>query len=102
MRFKPLRFYASQKTGEDILGNDITTSVLIGLYDGLITSWTTEEIALLDRDVTRTQRKLLTDAPLSVIRQADTIELESVQYHDINVRTDTVRWRICHIKDYFQ
>ncbi|WP_422122928.1 hypothetical protein DHX103_14450 [Planococcus sp. X10-3] len=102
MRFKPLKLYADQKTGEDVLGNPITEPVLIGLYEGLVTSWTTEEIALLDRDVTRTQRKLLTDAPVDIIRQADSIDLEGERYHDIEIRTDTVRWRICHIKDYFQ
>jgi len=102
MRFKPLRLYAANKTGEDVLGNPITESVLIGLYEGMVTSWTTQEIALLDREVTRMQRKLLTDAPIDIIRQADTIELEGESYHDIEVKTDTVRWRLCHIKDYFQ
>lgn len=102
MRFKPLKLYADQQTGSDVLGNPITEPVLIGLYEGLVTSWTTEEIALLDREVTRTQRKLLTDAPLDVIRQSDSIEIEGNSYHQVEVKTDTVRWRICHIKDYFQ
>lgn len=102
MRFKPLKLYADKETGRDVLGNPITQPVLIGLYEGLVTSWTVEEIALLDREVTRTQRKLITDAPISIIRQADSIELEGERYHDIEVRTDTVRWRICHIKGYFQ
>ena len=102
MRFKPLKLYANKETGRDVLGNPITEPVLIGLYEGIVTSWTTEEIALLDREATRTQRKLLTDAPISIIRQADSMDLEGVRYHDIDVKTDTVRWRICHIKDYFQ
>lgn len=102
MRFKPLKLYANRQTGSDVLGNPITEPVLIGLYEGLVTSWTTEEIALLDREVTRTQRKLLTDAPLDVIRQSDSIEIEGNSYHQVEVKIDTVRWRICHIKDYFQ
>lgn len=102
MRFKPLSLYENRKTGEDVLGNPITVPVLIGQYDGLVTSWTTEEIALLDREVTRTQRKLLTSAPIDVIRQADTVEIDGNSYHQVEVKTDTVRWRLCHIKDYFQ
>lgn len=101
MRFQKIKFYAEKQTGSDPLGNPITEPVLIGLYEGSISPWSVEEIALLDREVTRTRRKLITDAPKTIVRQTDRIEIDGEIYKDLEVVTDTVRWRICHVRGYF-
>lgn len=102
MRFDKLELYANKVTGSDPLGNEISEPVLIGVYQGLVTNWTTEEIALLEREVTKTQRKLMTDAPINVIKQADLIRINEHNYAFVNMRSDTVRWRVCQVRDYFQ
>lgn len=102
MRFKKLELYENNVTGTDVLGNEITVPVLIGAYQGLVTSWTAEEIALLDREVTRTQRKLMTDAPISEIKKAEKIRIDDKDYSFVMMKTDSVRWRVCQVKDYFQ
>lgn len=96
-----MELYAMQETGKDELGNPIKESVLIGEYRGKITQWTSEEIALLDRTITQTQRKLLTDAPKNVIEQAEQVEIDGVTYTLINVKSDFIRWRLCHVKERF-
>lgn len=102
MRFDRLELYDNQVTGSDELGNDITEPILIGVYQGLVTSWTSEEIALLERDVTKTQRKLMTDAPMYALKQADIIRIGEHDYSFVNMKTYTLRWRLCHVRDYFQ
>lgn len=101
MRMQPLKLFSLEETGRDELNNPIKEPVLIGIYKGTITQWTTEEIALLDREVTRTQRKLLTDAPRNVIKQADTIVIDNEAYSVVDVKSDFRRWRLCHVKGYF-
>lgn len=101
MRFEKIEFYARQIVDEDVLGNPIYDLVSIGSYAGKLTQWSTEEVALLDREVTRTQRKLLTDAPKNIIAQADSLKVEGVHYSIMDVKSDFTRWRLCHIKEHF-
>lgn len=101
MRFKPMELYALEEVDRDELNNPIKEPVLIGLYKGAITQWTTEEIALLDRDVTKTQRKLLTDTPINVIKQAERVLIDDDTYSIVDVKSDFTRWRLCHVKEYF-
>lgn len=101
MRFKPIKLFAMQETGRDELNNPIKEPVLIGLYKGAITQWSTEEIALLDREITQTQRKLLTDAPRNVLKQAETVEVESETYTIINMKSDFIRWRLAHVRAFY-
>lgn len=101
MRFEQIELYSNQKIDEDILGNPIYDDVLIGTYDGRFNNWSTEEIALLEREVTRTQRKLMTDAPLDIIKQTDFIKVGDDRYTIIDNKRDYVRWRVLHVKEYF-
>lgn len=89
-----------EETGRDELNNPILEPVLMGLYKGAITQWSTEEIALLNRDVTRTQQKLLTDAPRNVIQQADTVEVANETYSLVDIKSDFHRWRLCHVRNF--
>jgi hypothetical protein len=96
-----MELYALEEIGKDELNNPINEPVLVGLYRGKITHWTTEEIALLDREITRTQKKLLTDVPLNIIKQAKQIKINDGIYTIVDVKSDYVRWRLCHVKEYF-
>lgn len=98
MRMKSIKLFAMKEVGRDELNNPITEPVLIGLYKGVITPWKTEEIALLDRQVIQTKRKLLTDAPKRVIERADQVEVDGDTYGMNEVTTDTGRWRLCHVR----
>lgn len=100
MRLQPIQFYALKETGRDELNNPIVEPILIGLYKGAITQWTTEEIALLDREITRTQRKLLTDAPKNVIKQAETVQVGDDTYTIVEVKSDFARWRLAQVKEH--
>lgn len=101
MRMKPLTLYSLEEVGRDELNNPIQEPVAIGLYKGAITQWSTEEIALLDRQITQTQRKLLTDAPKNVIRQAERVEVEGDTYSLVDVKSDFGRWRLCHVREFY-
>lgn len=95
-----MAFYSNEEVGRDVLDNPIVEPVLIGSYRGLVTQWTTDEIALLDREITRTQRKLLTTAPRSVVKQADRVVVGDETYSIVDVKSDFVRWRLCYVKEF--
>ena len=100
MRFHDVDFYGNVKVDEDALGNPIYEEGIIGTYPATLTQWTTEEIALLDRSVTQTNRKLLTHAPINVLKQATHVYIDETKYTDIVVKSDFVRWRLCYVKEY--
>lgn len=99
MRFKDVDFYGNVKVDEDALGNPIYEEGIIGTYPATLTQWTTEEIALLDRSVTQTKRKLLTHAPVDVLKQASHLYIDGVKYGHIGVKSDFTRWRLCYVKE---
>lgn len=98
MRMKPIKLFSLEEVGRDELNNPIVEPVLIGLYEGVISQWSIEEIALLDREITKTQRKLLTDAPRSVINQAQRVDVDGETYTIMEVKKDFQRWRLCYVK----
>lgn len=100
MIFKDVPFYENKKVDEDALGNPIYDEVEIGVYRTALTQWTTEEIALLDRSVTQNNRKLLTHAPINVLKRASHVYVDDIKYTQIDVKSDYVRWRVCHVKEY--
>lgn len=102
MRFQEVKFYANQQIDEDVLGNPIYDDVLIDSYDGRFNHWSSEEVAILDRDVTRTQRKLMTGAPVDIIKQADFIIVGDDKYSIVDDKRDYIRWRILYVKEYFK
>lgn len=98
MRMLPIRFYRYEKLGEDVLGNELTELVFFNSSEGRLTNWSKEEIALLDREVTKTQRKLITHTPKEIVLQADVVEVEGDYYSISNDITDFGRWRLLKIK----
>ncbi|MCO7128393.1 hypothetical protein NIE88_21975 [Sporolactobacillus shoreicorticis] len=101
MRFLPLYLFANQQTGLDPLGNPINELVRTGESIGRFSSWTAEEIALDNRQVTQNNRKIITRATKADLLSADKIEFED-RYHSITeIRgDDTTRWRIVVVNRY--
>lgn len=99
MRFKDVAFYGKVEVGKDELKNPIYEEAIIDKYPATLTQWTTEEIALLDRTVTQTRRKLLTKAPIDVLKQTTHVYIDGVKYGDIDVKSDFSRWRLCHVRE---
>src|SRR5690625_5350096 len=100
MRLEPATFYVYEKVDEDVLGNPIYEDVPVEGYKAKVSQWTSEEIALLDRTVTQSQRKLLTDAPKSVLNSASSVFVDEDTYTITEVKSDFVRWRLCHVKEF--
>ncbi len=100
MIFKDVDFYGNVKVDEDALGNAIYEEEVIGTFPTTLTQWTTEEIALLDRTVTQNNRKLLTHAPVDVLKQTTHVYINGVKYTNIDVKSDFRRWRLCHVKEF--
>lgn len=101
MRFENVEFYEMVEVGKDVLGNPIEEEQLIGKYPAKLTQWTVEEIALLERDITQTFRKMLTTAPIDVLKRATHVYIDDKKYGNIDVKSDFVRWRLCHVKEYY-
>jgi len=100
MRLEPATFYVYEKVDEDVLGNPIFDEVPIDGYKAKITQWTSEEIALLDRSVTQSQRKLLTNAPRSVLKSAKKVLVDGDTYTITELKSDFIRWRMLHVKEF--
>lgn len=104
MRLFPLFLYADSATGEDPLGNPINELVQIGEdedYEGRFSSWTAEEIALDDRNVTVNNRKIITKTSKERLSQANKLKFDGM-YHDIkDIKGDDYgRWRIVVVNRY--
>ena len=100
MRLTDITLFVYKKTGEDALGNAIYEDVEVTGYKGKITQWTVEEIALLDRTVTQSQRKLITTAPIDVLKQANAFKIGDDTYTIVQVKSDFTRWRMAHVREY--
>lgn len=98
MRMKRVHFFALEVVDRDELNNPIYEPVPIGSYKGILTQWSLEEIAVMDREVLETHQKLLTDAPRSVLERAERVEIEGVSYAITDLKKDFRRWRLCHVK----
>lgn len=102
MRLEPATFYVYEKVDEDVLGNPIYEDVPVEGYKAKVSQWTSEEIALLDRTVTQSQRKLLTNAPRSVLKTAKKVLVNGVTYTITELKSDFIRWRMLHVKEFKQ
>lgn len=102
MIFHKAMYYKNVQTGEDVLGNPIFEKEPIGEYLTAITQWKSEEIALLDREVTQNSRKMLSKAPISVLKQSSTVSIDSYEYADIKLKSDFKRWRLCYVEEWFK
>lgn len=99
MRLTELAFYKAVSSGQDELGNEIEELKLMSLYKGRFTPWTREDIELIDRTVTKSNRKLLTLATKEQCQEADYIKLDNVVYK-INNLLDYGRWRCFYVEVY--
>ena len=100
MNWDTIEFFDELLGDPDILGNRQPTPVLIGVYDGAITPWTSEDVMMLGRQVTDVRHKLLTQAPFSVIDSAKFIKINEQAYTIIPTKKATARWRVLHVKEY--
>lgn len=86
-----------------MLGNPVTALEIFGHeYVGRFTEWTAEETALVGREVTQTQRKMLTDAPLDDCRRADGVRADAEDYRVKNVKDLHGRWRLLYLERWRQ
>lgn len=101
MIFKPLLFFKNEQMGTDELNNPIYELIPSSESEGRFSSWTAEEIALDKREATVNNRKIVTRAPLPVIKAADRVKFED-QFHDIREikGDDLTRWRILIVNRY--
>ena len=101
MRFQPLSLYKSEPLETDVLGNPINTLEKFWQSEGRFSSWTAQEIALDNRNVTVNNRKILTRASKSYLEQADKVKFEGRYYSVKEVKgSDYDRWRILIVDRY--
>lgn len=100
MRLKPITFYGDTSAEVDALGNPINEPVELGKSQGRMTHWTSEEIALMPREVTQTREKVITKAPLSMCKDASTIKYEDKTYKVEQVHEMTSRWTLLQVVAY--
>lgn len=98
MRYFPIRLLTETKNGEDVLGNPITElQESEHSYRGRFTEWTADEVSLLGRDVTQSQKKVLTDAPLNICKAASGIRADA-DYTIKDVKDLHGRWRLLYVQ----
>lgn len=106
MHYFTVHLLKAIQTGTDILGNPITTlkepCAACTEYTGRFTEWTAEDAELVGRDVTQTQRKLLTDAPLARCKEADVVRAGSEDYQITSVKDLHGRWRMLYLERWYQ
>lgn len=101
MRFQPLSLYKNESLETDALGNPINTLDKFWQADGIFSSWTAQEIALDNRNVTINNRKIITRASKSYLEQADKVKFEDRYYSVKEVKgSDYDRWRILIVDRY--
>lgn len=99
MRYLAVKLLYPSESGTDILGNPVVElSESEAEYRGRFTVWTAEEIALVGRDVTQAQRKLLTDAAITACRKASGIRIGEEDYAVKTVKDLNGRWRMLYIE----
>lgn len=100
-RLQTFQLFSESVTAKDALNNPITIPVLKTQTKGRMTSWTAEEIALLPRQVTTTQEKVIVTANLNDCLGAKTLMAASGQSYDIvEITEHTTRWTLIRVKSY--
>ena len=99
MRYFSVALLRTVQTGTDPLGNPVCTlHPTKPAYLGRFTEWTAEEMQLVGRAVTESQRKLLTNAPLSACRQATAVRAGNEDYTIQTVKDLQGRWRLLYLE----
>jgi hypothetical protein len=101
MILHPLFLYENQQVGSDALGNPINERIMFLEGDGRFSSWTSEEIALDNRDVTKNNRKILTWVKREHLERAEYVKIDG-KYHKVTEikGDDYQRWRIVVVDRY--
>lgn len=94
-----ITLYRNVKVGLDPLKNPIYEKELITKGKGQITPWTNEEIALLDRGITKTEEKLITQLSFEECGKASIIEVNGKEF-TVEQVSNNIRWRVLRIKRY--
>ncbi|MGL4284571.1 hypothetical protein [Eubacterium aggregans] len=97
MRWQAAKLFTGQQIGEDQLGNAVVERQPLCDLTVRSSPWTKEEIVLLGRDVTTSQRKFLTLRPLEQILTAKYLGIGENIY-DIEAVSDIGRYRLLTVK----
>ena len=100
MRLYPLELFSEVETSKDALQNPIYTNVSLGHGKGRMTNWSSEEIALLPREITSTHEKILTTAPEQMCLSAKYVEYRDRTYEVHMVTVFNHRWCLLGVKAY--
>ncbi len=101
MRYFRVQMLRKVNNGQDVLGNPTgTLEASDEHYRGGFTVWTAEDVQILGRDVTKTQQKMITDAPLSVCLAAAGVRTERGDFRILSVSDLNGRWRLLVVEQW--
>lgn len=96
MRWSTVELVEKIETSKDRLGNSIVEMRKVGDAKARLTQWTSEDINLYGRDLTKTARKLISK---SEINQNMLVRIDEVYYSILRVE-DLGRFYFCIIERY--
>lgn len=100
MRFQDFELIGKADVGTtDDLGNVDYPDVVLGAFTGRFTQWTADDVNVHGRDLTSSNRKLVTKAPRILCKQATAVRIDGKDYTVTNV-IDYGRWRCLYVKGY--
>lgn len=99
MKYLSIQLMYNQATEKDVLGNIVenlqpSTKEFIGRF----TEWTADEVNIKGRDVTKSQRKMLTSASLDECRTARAVFVNNETYKIKDVKDLQCRWRMLYLE----
>ncbi|OFN02631.1 hypothetical protein HMPREF2626_01595 [Aerococcus sp. HMSC062A02] len=100
MRLYPSTLYLNVDSGEkDRMGNTIYTPVKLVEGKARLANWTVQEMNLLDRKLTESTQKVLTDFRFDLANQADYIAIDSkTDKLKIKNVTQVGRWVVLYVE----
>lgn len=99
MKLEPIKLFRNKKAGVDELGNAIYEKELFTSGTGQITPWTREDIALLPREITKTEEKLITQMSFEECSKASILVINDKEF-SIEEVTNYIRWCVLRVKRY--
>lgn len=97
MKYYPAKLIGNDPSESDALGNPITALKTVGTTLVRATEWTADDVSLLGREITSSERKVLTRAPTDQINESVYLELSGIRYKITSVK-DLGRWRSVYLK----
>lgn len=97
MKYYPAKLIGNDPSESDALGNPIMLSKVVGTTLVRATEWTADDVSLLGRGITSSERKVLTRAPIDQINKSVYLELSGIRYKITSVK-DLGRWRSVYLK----